>query len=101
MHGILFAGQPLLFKYERRKRMNAEGNGHGHKAGSVALSFLVGGIVGAGVALLLAPESGRKTRKRIAHFAEDAKEKAEGSFGELKEKVTTAFERGKVLLKRD
>ena len=80
--------------------MNAEGNGHGHKAGSVALSFLVGGIVGAGVALLLAPESGRKTRKRIAHFAEDAKEKAEGSLEGVKDKITSSFEKGKVLFKR-
>jgi hypothetical protein len=100
MHGMLFARQPLLFKYERRENMKAEGNGHGHKAGSVALSFLVGGIVGAGVALLLAPGSGWKMRKRIVHFSEDAKEKAEGSLEGVKDKVTTAFEKGKVLLKR-
>jgi gas vesicle protein len=61
---------------------------------------LVGGIVGAGVALLLAPESGWKMRKRIVHFSEDAKEKAEGSLEGVKDKVTTAFEKGKVLLKR-
>ena len=80
--------------------MKAEGNGHGHKAGSVAISFLVGGIVGAGVALLLAPEPGRKTRKKIVHFAGDVKEKAEGSFEGVKDRVTTAYEKGKVLLKR-
>jgi uncharacterized membrane protein YebE (DUF533 family) len=100
MHGMLFAMQFLSSINERGENMKSEGNGNGHKVGSVALSFLVGGIVGAGVALLLAPESGRKMRKRIVHFAEDAKEKAEGSLEGVKDKVTTSFERGKVLLKR-
>ena len=97
---MLFARKLSSCKYERRDNTKAEGNGHGHKVGSVALSFLLGGILGAGVALLLAPESGRKTRKKIGHFAEDAKEKAEGSLEGVKDKITSSFEKGKVLFKR-
>jgi gas vesicle protein len=35
-------------------------------AGSVAMGFAFGALVGAGVALLLAPGSGRETRQRLA-----------------------------------
>lgn len=56
--------------------------------GLVALfSFLVGGLVGAGLALVLAPQSGKKTRKQIREFAEDVKEQASGYAERLKEKV--------------
>lgn len=40
----------------------------------VLISLIVGGVVGAGIALLLAPQSGRKTRERIADLAEDMKD---------------------------
>lgn len=43
---------------------------------AVLFSFVLGGIVGAGTALLLAPRPGKKTRKMIKDFAEDAKDKA-------------------------
>lgn len=36
-----------------------------------AAGMLVGGLVGAGVALLLAPQSGRRTRRKLRHKAED------------------------------
>ncbi|MDD5761943.1 MAG: YtxH domain-containing protein [bacterium] len=48
-----------------------------------ALLVLVGAILGAGAALLLAPQSGRKTRKDIALFARKASKKAEGMAGEV------------------
>ncbi|MDI6729889.1 MAG: YtxH domain-containing protein [Thermodesulfovibrionales bacterium] len=53
----------------------------------VLFSFLVGGLVGAGLALVLAPQSGRKTRKQIREFAEDVKEQAVDYAERLKEKV--------------
>ena len=37
----------------------------GYSSGSVLLSFLLGGVVGAGLALLFAPQSGRETRQKI------------------------------------
>ncbi len=37
----------------------------------VIFSFLVGGAVGAGLALLMAPQAGKKTRRQIRDIAED------------------------------
>jgi gas vesicle protein len=68
--------------------------------GTVVLSFFIGTVIGAGVALLLAPEEGEKTRRKITDFAEDMKEKAEDSFEDVRDKVTTALEKGKGLLKK-
>jgi gas vesicle protein len=42
---------------------------------SVLVPFLVGGLVGAGIAFLLAPKSGRELRKDITDIASDTKEK--------------------------
>jgi len=49
----------------------------GFSAGSVLLSFLLGGMVGAGLALLLAPQSGVETRRKIRELTEEVKEKEE------------------------
>ena len=46
--------------------------------GAVILSFFVGGIIGAGVALLVAPKTGEETRKMIKDLADETKEKVEG-----------------------
>jgi gas vesicle protein len=43
--------------------------------GSILLPFVIGGLVGAGVALLLAPKSGRELRKDISDLATDTREK--------------------------
>jgi gas vesicle protein len=66
-------------------------------SGGILLSFLLGGLVGAGFALLLAPQSGRETRQKIKDLTDDVKEKAMGYVGEVKEKVTTGVEKGKDL----
>ena len=50
-------------------------------------SFLVGGLVGAGVALILAPQSGKKTRKQIRELAEDMREQAVEYAEKVKGKV--------------
>lgn len=67
----------------------------GFSSGSVVLSFLLGGMVGAGLALLLAPQSGQETRKKIKELAEDAKEKAYEYTGTAKERVKSTVEKGK------
>ena len=67
----------------------------GYGAGSIFLSFLLGGVVGAGLALLLAPQSGRETRQKIKQFTDDVKGKAVDYADEVKEKVTGSVERGK------
>lgn len=67
----------------------------GYSAGSVVISFLLGGLVGAGVALLLAPKSGRETRQKIIEMADDVREKAEDYVEQVKGRVTSAVGKGK------
>jgi hypothetical protein len=59
-----------------------------NKTGTVLISFLIGGIIGAGVALLLAPQSGRKTRRQILDAADDVREQASDYAKKLKEKIS-------------
>jgi len=69
----------------------------GFSAGSVLMSFLLGGIVGAGLALLLAPQSGEETRKKIKEFADDVKDKTTGLVDQTKHTVTDLVDEGKEL----
>ncbi len=59
----------------------------GSNGGTILASFLIGGIVGAGLSLLFAPYSGKKMRGKIADMAEDAKDYATDYAKKLKEKV--------------
>jgi len=67
----------------------------GFSSGSVLLSFLLGGMVGAGLALLLAPQSGQETRRKIKELADEAKEKASEYTGTAKERIRSTVEKGK------
>lgn len=67
----------------------------GYSSGSVLLSFLLGGVVGAGLALLFAPQSGRETRQKIRDLADEAKEKSTEYVKQAKEKATSLVEEGK------
>jgi len=69
--------------------------GCSYSGGSVFLSFLLGGLVGAGVALLLAPRSGKETREQIKALADDVREKAECYAEQAKQKMTSAIDSGK------
>jgi len=52
-----------------------------------ALLVVVGAILGAGAALLIAPQSGRQTRRDIARYARKTSRKVEGVAGEVAESV--------------
>jgi gas vesicle protein len=52
---------------------------------TVIVALVVGALAGAGLALLLAPQSGKRTRQQIADLAEDLKDYA----SDLTEKVRT------------
>lgn len=67
----------------------------GNSAGMVLLSFLLGGMVGAGVALLLAPKSGRETRQRIMDLADDVRDRAEDYYEHTKSGVSSTLDKGK------
>ncbi len=70
----------------------------GFSAGAILLSFVLGGIVGAGVAMLLTPQSGPETRRRMRELVDDVREKATDYAAQTKEKVVTAVEKGKEFL---
>ena len=53
-----------------------------------ALLVLAGAILGAGVALLVAPQSGKETRRDITKYARQARRKVEGVAGEVAESVS-------------
>ena len=48
----------------------------GHSDLALAFAFLAGALLGAGVALLLAPKSGDETRAQVSEWARRAQEKA-------------------------
>ncbi len=74
----------------------------------IAGAFLLGGAIGAVVALLYAPKSGRETRKDIAktarrvkketvHLVEDAVDSINDFAEDVKDKVSDIIERGRDL----
>jgi gas vesicle protein len=69
----------------------------GFGAGSILMSFLLGGIVGAGLALVFAPKSGSDTRQMIKDFAGDVKDKAQHYAADVKGKVSSGIDRSKGL----
>jgi gas vesicle protein len=73
----------------------------GCSAGKVVCSFFVGGLVGAGVALLMAPKTGEETRRMIKELAGEVKEKAEDYIGQVKDAATTYVEKGKDFIEKE
>jgi gas vesicle protein len=69
----------------------------GYSSGSMLMSFLLGGIVGAGLALLLAPQSGEETRKKIRDLADDVKDRTTDYVEKTKDKLTSYVDEGKGL----
>lgn len=54
--------------------------------------FLLGIAVGAGIALLFAPQSGEETRRRLSRGARRVRDAAEDAVGEATDRVTDTFE---------
>jgi len=67
----------------------------GFGTGALLLSFLLGGMVGAGVALLVAPQSGADTRRKLHELAENAKGKATDYVTHTKETIASKLDKGK------
>ncbi len=55
------------------------------KRSSILVPLLVGGVVGTALGILLAPRSGRETRKQIKDFTVDTKEKMTSAIGKSRE----------------
>lgn len=62
-------------------------------------SFLLGGMVGAAIALLLTPQPGSKTRQQIREATRDMTDKAGSYYGHVKETMDTAVSRGKEMVR--
>ena len=60
----------------------------GCSLGAVGLAFVTGGLAGAAVALLLAPQSGRESRERVRGYAR----RAEAHVHELADKATQVLD---------
>ena len=61
-----------------------------HHGNGMMAGFVVGAVLGAGVALLLAPASGRETRARLKAKARELRGKAGGAIEHMSESVRTS-----------
>lgn len=75
---------------------------NGNSAGNVLVSFMLGALAGAAIALLYAPAPGDETRKKLGEKARKGKERAEALAQEgrefldrQRETITSAVERGR------
>lgn len=55
--------------------------------GGLLMAFFVGGIIGAGAAILFAPASGKETRRKLKEMEEDALSKTADLLMAGKEKI--------------
>lgn len=68
--------------------------------GEKALYFILGGVIGAITALLLAPRSGEETRKLIAGKAREGADYVASRSREVAEKTSEYIDRGKDVLQQ-
>ena len=62
---------------------------------SLALAFLLGGALGASLALLFAPEGGPQTRARLRGLATDLRDRSANLAGDLRDRVEDVLDEGK------
>jgi gas vesicle protein len=63
--------------------------------GAFMAGFLLGGLIGAGVALLLAPQSGEETREMLRERSIELKGRAEEAASDIRSKAGTMIEEGR------
>jgi gas vesicle protein len=62
------------------------------KLAAAALMLVAGGIIGAGLALLYAPQSGQRTRRDICRSAKRVKNRADETVEDLKDTISDLVE---------
>ena len=83
-----------------KKRMdNMASDEYGICAGRVFLPFLAGVVMGTGLSLLYAPKTGKELREKIGEMTDDAVDKVKNYATEAQEKITSAIEDSKVVIK--
>lgn len=80
--------------------MNHEGRDWRVSSAIMMASFLLGGLVGAAVAIVIAPKAGKETRRQIRGVADDVKGKAGDYYEQVKETVDSAVEDGKAFVEK-
>lgn len=65
---------------------------------AVALALLVGGVVGGSLGLLLAPDSGRRTRERLRDLVGEARERTLDTAEEVRDRVEDLIDQGRTLV---
>ena len=64
-------------------------------SGSVFWAFILGGIVGAGITLLMAPQSGKEARDKIKDLASGVKDKTTDYVEHAKDSLKSTVNKGK------
>lgn len=62
------------------------------KVAAAALLMVAGGIIGAGLALLLAPQSGQRTRRDISRYTKKVKSRADEAVEDLTDNINDLVE---------
>jgi gas vesicle protein len=78
-------------------RIEAEANSLAQNNGNAIAWFLGGAALGAAVALLLAPDSGEETRRRLVNQAKKSSKVISESSQEIVDKGRELYERGREL----
>ncbi len=76
------------------------------RAGSNVRAFFIGGLIGAGLALIFAPRSGKETREHLKEYVNDLEDKFKSQYAvakktateevdKIKRKTKAAVEKGK------
>jgi gas vesicle protein len=75
-----------------RRNPNYDRMNGGSGGGSLLAGLMIGGLIGAGTMLLLAPQSGRKTREELQQGAIDLKDRATDTVRETASQVRSRTE---------
>jgi len=68
---------------------------HDSDLGAFLAGFMIGGLIGAGVALLMAPQSGEETRELIRERSIELKGRAEEAADDFRSRAETAISTGR------
>ena len=75
------------------------GNDRVCSLGAVGLAFVTGGLAGAAVALLLAPQSGRKSREQVRGYGQRAEEQVHELTDTASQALEQAVDKGREFIK--
>jgi gas vesicle protein len=66
-----------------------------YSGSAIAVGFILGGVLGASLALLFAPEPGRRTRERLRDLAADVRDKTLAVSDELRDTAEDVLARSR------